>query len=124
MRQVREVLRLKHAAGLSERHIAGALRISRSTVSEYLRRAAVVGLTWPVPADLDDAALERRLFSPPELQRVFEPFYRLESSRSRETGGSGLGLSIAMSILEAHGGNITLANRRGGGLRASIQLPS
>jgi transposase len=65
MRQVREVLRLKHAAGLSERHIAGALRISRSTVSEYLRRAAVVGLTWPVPADLDDAALEGRLFSPP-----------------------------------------------------------
>jgi len=65
MRQVREVLRLKHAAGLSERHIAGALRISRSTVSEYLRRAAVVGITWPVPADLDDAALEGRLFSPP-----------------------------------------------------------
>jgi transposase len=65
MRQVREVLRLKHAAGLSERHIAGALRISRSTVAEYLRRAAVVGITWPVPADLDDAALEGRLFSPP-----------------------------------------------------------
>jgi transposase len=65
MRQVREVLRLKHAAGFSERHIAGALRISRSTVAEYLRRAAVVGITWPVPADLDDAALEARLFSPP-----------------------------------------------------------
>ena len=65
MRQVREVLRLKHAAELSERHIAGALRISRSTVAEYLRRAAVVGITWPVPADLDDAALEARLFSPP-----------------------------------------------------------
>ena len=43
MRQVRETLRLKHAAGLSERHIAVALRISRSTVVEYLRRAAVVG---------------------------------------------------------------------------------
>jgi transposase len=65
MRQVREVLRLKHAAGFSERHIAAALAISRSTVAEYLRRAAVVDITWPVPAELDDAALEGRLFSPP-----------------------------------------------------------
>ena len=57
LRQVREVLRLKHAAGLSERHIAGALRISRSTVSEYLRRAAVVGLASRTTrgADLLDA---------------------------------------------------------------------
>src|SRR3954470_8558801 len=65
MRQVREVLRLKHAAGASERHIAAALGISRSTVAEYLRRAAVVGIIWPVPTELDDAALEGRLFSPP-----------------------------------------------------------
>jgi len=65
MRQVREVLRLKHAAKLSERQIAAALRISRSTVAEYVRRAAVVGITWPVPTELDDATLEARLFSPP-----------------------------------------------------------
>src|SRR6516165_6163095 len=65
MRQVREVLRLKHAAGLSERGIAASLGISRTTVAEYLRRTAVVGITWPVPDELDDVALERRLFSPP-----------------------------------------------------------
>ena len=65
MRQVREVLRLKHAAGLSKRGIAASLGISRTTVAEYLRRAAVVGITWPVPDELDDVALERRLFSPP-----------------------------------------------------------
>ena len=65
MRQVREVLRLKHAAGLSERQIAAALRISRSTVAEYLRRAAVVGITWPAAAELDDIALEAQLFGPP-----------------------------------------------------------
>jgi transposase len=65
MRQVREVLRLKHAAGVSERHIAASLGISRSTVAEYLRRAAVVGITWPMPDELGDIALERRLFSPP-----------------------------------------------------------
>jgi len=52
MRQVREVLRLKHAAGASARHIAASLGISRSTVAEYLRRAAVVGITWPVPDEL------------------------------------------------------------------------
>ena len=65
MRKVREVLRLKHACGVSERVIARSLGVSRSTVAEYLRRAAVIGLAWPIPDDLDDAALERRLFTPP-----------------------------------------------------------
>lgn len=65
MRQVREVLRLRHACGQSERQIAAAIGISRTTVAEYLRRAAVSGIGWPVPAGLDDAALEARLFSPP-----------------------------------------------------------
>ena len=65
MRQVREVLRLKHVAGHSERRIAAAIGISRYTVAEYLRRAMVVGITWPVPAELDDSALEARLFSQP-----------------------------------------------------------
>jgi len=58
-----------------------------------------------------------------ELQRVFEPFYRLEQSRSRETGGTGLGLAIAQSIAQAHGGQIALANRPTGGLRAILSLP-
>jgi transposase len=62
MRKVREVLRLKHACGASERLIAQSLGIGRTTVGEYLRRAAVVGITWPV--DLDDAELERLLFTP------------------------------------------------------------
>jgi signal transduction histidine kinase len=58
-----------------------------------------------------------------ELARVLEPFYRLEESRSRETGGVGLGLAIAQSIVQAHGGKLTLGNRHAGGLRASILLP-
>jgi len=65
MRKVREVLRLRHALGVSERQIAITTGVSRSTVGEYLRRAAVVGITWPVPEGLDDAELERRLFTPP-----------------------------------------------------------
>jgi signal transduction histidine kinase len=58
-----------------------------------------------------------------ELPRVFQPFYRVEDSRSRDTGGTGLGLAIALSVVQAHGGELTLANRPGGGLRACIRLP-
>src|SRR6516165_2981044 len=62
MRQVREVLRLKWAIGLSERKIAHGLGISRPTVAEYVRRAQAVGLSWPLPTLLDEAALEQLLF--------------------------------------------------------------
>jgi len=58
-----------------------------------------------------------------KLERVFEPFVRLESSRSRETGGIGLGMSIARSIVRGHGGEIVLNNREGGGLRVIVMLP-
>jgi signal transduction histidine kinase len=57
------------------------------------------------------------------LEQVFEPFYRLESSRNRETGGTGLGLSIARDVAQAHGGSLTLANRVAGGLEAKLVLP-
>jgi transposase len=63
MRQVREVLRLKWACGLSDRQIARGLRISRPTVTHYVRRLKAAGLSWPLPEDMDDAALERRLFA-------------------------------------------------------------
>lgn len=59
----------------------------------------------------------------PDLERVFEPFVRLETSRSRRTGGAGLGLSIARSLAHAHGGDITLVRRPEGGLRATLRLP-
>lgn len=62
--------------------------------------------------------------APDEIGRVFEPFVRLDESRSRDTGGVGLGLSIARSILRAHGGEVTLANRPGGGLAATLSLPA
>ncbi len=58
-----------------------------------------------------------------ELAKVVQPFYRVEGSRSRETGGIGLGLAISLSVVEAHGGTLTLANRSEGGLRACITLP-
>jgi signal transduction histidine kinase len=58
-----------------------------------------------------------------EFERVFAPFVRLEESRSPETGGIGLGMAIARSIVRGHGGDITLMNRPEGGLRAVIHLP-
>ena len=58
-----------------------------------------------------------------EIDRVFEPFYRLERSRSRETGGTGLGLCVARTIVRAHGGDITLSNVPDDGLRADVVLP-
>jgi signal transduction histidine kinase len=59
-----------------------------------------------------------------ELARVFEPFYRVESSRSRESGGTGLGLTIARNIAEQHGGSIALANHPEGGLEVTLMLPA
>ena len=59
-----------------------------------------------------------------ELERLFEPFYRHEPSRSRVTGGIGLGLAVVRSIARAHGGDVTLHNRPGGGLVARAMLPA
>jgi signal transduction histidine kinase len=58
-----------------------------------------------------------------DRERVFEPFARLDESRSRDTGGVGLGLAIARSVIRAHGGDVMLENRVEGGLRATIRLP-
>jgi len=58
-----------------------------------------------------------------ELERVFDPFYRVESSRSRKSGGTGLGLTIARNIAVQHKGNIVLANMATGGLEVTLSLP-
>ena len=58
-----------------------------------------------------------------DMERVFQPFVHLEETRGLETGGSGLGLTIARAVVVAHGGEITLANRPQGGLRVTIILP-
>jgi signal transduction histidine kinase len=60
----------------------------------------------------------------PMQERVFQPFFRLESSRNRDTGGVGLGMSVARTIVRGHGGDVTLANRGQGGLRVTVTLPA
>jgi transposase len=72
MRKIREVLRLKHEFGLSNRDIAKSCSIGRTTVSDYLSRVSAAGLGWPLPPGVDDAAVERFLFPPsppPGLKR-------------------------------------------------------
>jgi signal transduction histidine kinase len=59
-----------------------------------------------------------------EMDRVFAPFYRVENSRNRDTGGTGLGLAVARSAIRAHGGDIALANRPEGGLCVTVILPA
>ncbi|MCE5181208.1 MAG: HAMP domain-containing protein [Betaproteobacteria bacterium] len=58
-----------------------------------------------------------------KLEAVFDPFFRLETSRSRDTGGTGIGLTIARNIAEQHGGTLTLRNHAEGGLVAELELP-
>jgi transposase len=65
MRKVREVLRLRHALGLSYRKINEALGVGKTSAGEIVRRAEVIGLTWPLPQLFDDRELERRLFTAP-----------------------------------------------------------
>ena len=102
----------------------------RRALRNLLENAAGYGGRAAVRIERDDAELrvvvedEGPGIPEADLERVFEPFVRLEASRSRDTGGSGLGLAIARSIVRGHGGDIVLANRAEGGLRATVALPS
>ncbi len=73
MRKLREILRLKYKKRMRHRTIARACGVGVGTVSEYVRRATQAGLSWPLPEDLDDGALEARLFATPEPKRERVP---------------------------------------------------
>ena len=64
MRKIREVLRLTHELGLSVRQVCEATGVGKTAVSEYVNRAKVIGITWPIPPEITDGELERRLFTP------------------------------------------------------------
>jgi signal transduction histidine kinase len=115
------------AAALSYDCQPGALKRALTNLLDnavkYGKRAqaaiSTTGKTIEITIDDDGPGIPEA-----ELAKVFQPFYRVEDSRSRDTGGTGLGLAIAQAIVQAHGGELTLANRPGGGLRASIKLPA
>ena len=101
----------------------------RRCVSNLVENALRYGGSALIRVDEDAGGINLRVLDsgpgiPAEdLAKVFEPFYRGEASRSRETGGYGLGLAIARNIARAHGGDLTLANRAEGGLEAVLRLP-
>jgi hypothetical protein len=64
MRKIREVLRFTHELGLSVRQVSEATGVGKTAVSEFVARAKMIGITWPVPSEISDAELERRLFTP------------------------------------------------------------
>ena len=70
MRKIHEILRLHYEHGLSGRQIASSCQIARSTVGGYIARAVAAGLTWPLPAELDEERLYRLLFPPPASVQV------------------------------------------------------
>ena len=94
MRKVREVLRLYHAAGMSIRAIARSVGVSPTTAGDYVRRAELQGLTWPLPESLDDAALQRRLLlSPAPAKSTPRPLPQWREIH-RELRGKGVTLTL------------------------------
>ena len=100
-------------------------RALRNIVDNAVRYGEGVEVTYT--REYDRASIWVRDHGPgipdTQLEEVFEPFFRVETSRSRETGGTGLGLSIARTILRSHGGDITLRNHPDGGLLVRLDLP-
>lgn len=107
----------------------GALRALTRVMQNLIDNALKFGSEARIEIeDSDERLLIRVLDNGPGLpdellEKVFEPFFRAETSRNRETGGSGLGLTIARNLARAHGGEIRLHNRPEGGLVAEVELP-
>lgn len=103
----------------------GLRRLFDNLIRNGVKFATMVQLTLRIEGD--DAVVEVADNGPGlpahDLERVFEPFYRGEASRNRETGGMGLGLAVVRSIARAHGGDAVLANRPEGGLICRVRLP-
>lgn len=93
MRQVREVLRLKWECGFSDRKTARSCAISRPAVAEYVRRAKAAGLCWPLPTELDDAALEAQLFPAVAVTNPARPLPDL-ATMHRELARKGMTLML------------------------------
>jgi transposase len=73
MRRIRDVLRLTFGEGLSRRQVSASLGIPKATLADYIRRAKLAELSWPLPEGLDDAAIEAALFPPPAPSRTSRP---------------------------------------------------
>jgi len=108
---------------------SGAPQLIKRCISNLVDNAVLYGKRAEIRVEEGAHQLTIRVrdhgpgISESKIDKVFEPFYRLESSRSRETGGTGLGLSIARNIAQAHGGDVRLRNHEVSGLEAILTLP-
>jgi signal transduction histidine kinase len=115
--------------GAPRRPYHGDAQALKRCLGNLLDNAVKYGKTARIIVDDNAARLEIRIedegpgLDQDDLEKVFEPYYRGEPSRNRDTGGTGLGLTIARSIAEAHGGQLRLRNRDQGGLEAALTLP-
>ena len=106
-------------------HVTWLKRALRNLISNALRYAGTAGVSLL----REDANIVLRVddggpgIPAANIAAMLEPFTRGEASRNRDTGGAGLGLTLARAIAEQHGGTLTLINRESGGLRAEISLP-
>lgn len=115
--------------GIAKRPFYGKPLALKRAISNLINNSIFYGNT--VRIDIVDSRAELKIYVvddgpgiPEEkLDKVFEPYVRLEGSRNRNTGGAGLGLSIARNIVHAHGGRLRLRNRVGRGLEAAVLLP-
>ena len=119
--------------GASNAGVVGNRDLLRSAVENVLRNA--VRYSPPgAPVDFSVARAEDGLtmlirdrgpgVPEKDLERIFEPFYRVAESRDRDSGGEGIGLAITAQVMKAHGGSATAANRPGGGLEVRLRLPA
>jgi len=138
-----DIMALLESLQADLRETGGTVEIEGATATPYpggpqalkrclgnlIENAVKYGQSARIRVDDNDARLEIRIqdqgpgLPPAELEKVFEPYYRVEGSRSRETGGTGLGLTIARGIAEAHGGSLVVRNRAERGLEAVLVLP-
>lgn len=124
-----EMGRTMSVEGTAHAPYLGAPQLLKRCITNLLDNAIVYGKCARVTLEDDASRLMIRIcdagpgIPESELEKVFEPFYRLESSRNRATGGTGLGLSISRNIAHALGGDVSLRNLPQGGVEALLILP-
>ncbi len=116
-------------SGAATRHCLAVPQLLKRCIANLLDNAILYGGRADVSVEEGPSELTIRIkddgpgLPEEELEKVFEPFYRREASRSRETGGTGLGLGIARNIAQSQGGEVHLRNHPQGGLEAVLTLP-
>ncbi|HEY3785221.1 MAG TPA: ATP-binding protein [Steroidobacteraceae bacterium] len=121
-------LQLPDAAALNATVLGDRLALRR-VISNLLDNALVYGKVALLSIHSDDASVRLLVddrgpgIPPDQREQILEPFVRLEGSRNRRTGGAGLGLAVARSLVEAQDGTLTIGDAPGGGARVAVRLP-